>query len=86
MGSSRHFKINTWIFVSAVYYNSIPPEDRKGIIDSEKYPISLGITHEFCAGCVDKSKSVVEIACEEVHEECGYKVSPEQMRLVKTVR
>ncbi len=34
-------------------------------------------TTELCAGIVDKSKSLEEIACEEVLEECGYNVRPQ---------
>jgi 8-oxo-dGTP pyrophosphatase MutT (NUDIX family) len=32
------------------------------------------MTLELCAGIVDKSLSLVEIAQEEILEECGYKV------------
>jgi 8-oxo-dGTP pyrophosphatase MutT (NUDIX family) len=34
-------------------------------------------TTELCAGIVDKSKSLEEIACEEILEECGYNVRPQ---------
>ncbi len=34
-----------------------------------------GYTYELCAGIVDKALSLEEIACEEVDEECGYKVN-----------
>ena len=60
--------------LSAVYYNSIPAQDRVNTIDVDKYPASLGITLELCAGIVDKSKSLAEIAAEEMLEECGYKI------------
>jgi len=33
-----------------------------------------GFTYELCAGLVDKDKSLVEIAHEEIMEECGYDV------------
>jgi UDP-sugar diphosphatase len=33
-----------------------------------------GYTYELCAGIVDKDKSLVEIAHEEILEECGYHV------------
>jgi len=33
-----------------------------------------GYTMELCAGIVDKDKSLVHIAKEEIHEECGYDV------------
>ena len=36
---------------------------------------SAGFTFELCAGLIDKAKSLREIVVEEVHEECGYKVS-----------
>jgi UDP-sugar diphosphatase len=60
--------------LSAVYYNSIPAHDRLNTIEVDKYPASLGITLELCAGIVDKSKSLAEIAAEEMLEECGYKI------------
>ena len=42
-----------------------------------------GITLEICAGLIDKKdKSALEIAIEEVEEECGYKVQPDQMEFV----
>jgi len=34
-----------------------------------------GYTYELCAGLVDKEKSLVQIAKEEILEECGYEVS-----------
>ncbi|XP_044254423.1 uridine diphosphate glucose pyrophosphatase NUDT14-like [Tribolium madens] len=68
----------TLIFVKQfrppVYFGSIPEEDRKGSIDVNKYPAELGITLEMCAGLVDKDKPLVEIAKEEILEECGYDV------------
>jgi UDP-sugar diphosphatase len=57
-----------------VYYGSIPEEDRKNEIDVNKYPPDLGVTLELCAGLVDKDSSLVQIAKEEVLEECGYDV------------
>jgi len=33
-----------------------------------------GFTYELCAGLVDKDKSLVQIAKEEIFEECGYEV------------
>lgn len=49
-------------------------EDGSRSVDSTKYPGSLGVTHELCAGIVDKSLPPVDIAREEILEECGYKV------------
>jgi UDP-sugar diphosphatase len=46
-----------------------------------------GFTYELCAGLVDKSgKSLAAIASEEVLEECGYVVPPEELREVTTCR
>ena len=39
-------------------------------------------TYELCAGLVDKDKSLIEIAKEEIDEECGYKVSVESIQKV----
>lgn len=61
-------------FRPAVYYGSIPAEEKKGKIDVTRYPPELGITVELCAGIVDKNLSLEEIAKEEVLEECGYNV------------
>ena len=45
---------------------------------------SKGITLELCAGLCDKEgKSDLEVAIEEVEEECGYKVHPDQMKFVQ---
>lgn len=51
-----------------------------------KYPVNLAITLELCAGIVDKSKSLREIAQEEVLEECGYHVPLERIEEVMTYR
>ncbi|WP_104758897.1 NUDIX hydrolase [Helicobacter bizzozeronii] len=42
-----------------------------------------GYTYELCAGIVDKThKSIEEIACEEVLEECGYEVTPSMLEKI----
>lgn len=41
-----------------------------------------GFTYELCAGIVDKDKSLVEIAHEEILEECGFHVPLEQIQRV----
>ncbi|XP_063628120.1 uridine diphosphate glucose pyrophosphatase NUDT14-like [Cydia splendana] len=74
-------------FRPAMHFNSILPEDReKETIDIEKYPPSLGLALEICAGIVDKEKSVVDIAIEEVLEECGYNVPAEKMERIISYR
>lgn len=61
-------------FRPPVYYSAIPEADRKDHVDVKQYPGKLGVTLELCAGVVDKSKSLKEIAQDEVLEECGYQV------------
>lgn len=41
-----------------------------------------GFTYELCAGIVDKDKSLVEIAHEEILEECGYRVPLDRIQKV----
>ena len=41
-----------------------------------------GMTIELCAGIVDKNLSLVEIAMEEVEEECGYRVEVEHIKKI----
>jgi len=43
---------------------------------------SDGFTYELCAGIVDKDKSLIEIAHEEILEECGYYVPLEQIERI----
>ncbi|XP_076284502.1 uridine diphosphate glucose pyrophosphatase NUDT14 [Lasioglossum baleicum] len=65
------------------YFYTILPEGH-GPVDLEKYPLKLGLTLELCAGIVDKDKSLVEIARDELKEECGYEASAEALKLIKT--
>jgi UDP-sugar diphosphatase len=71
-----------------VYYKSIPENDRpkEGLIDIDKYPPSLGLTVEFCAGIVDKNKSLEEIAVDEIREECGYEVKVSDIQKIISCR
>lgn len=55
-------------------------------VDVEKYPPAIGITMELCAGIVDKDLPIIEIAREEVLEECGYDVPIERIEEVMTYR
>lgn len=81
------YTLNLWLWFPAVYFNSLAPEDRDGeFIDTEQYPAALGVTMELCAGIVDKDKPLLEIACEEVLEECGYHVKLTDLELVNTYR
>lgn len=72
--------------ISAVYYGIIAEAGCEKNIDLERFPPSLGVTIELCAGIVDKDKSWVQIAAEEVHEECGYSVPVERLETVLTYR
>ncbi|XP_038206746.1 uridine diphosphate glucose pyrophosphatase NUDT14-like [Zerene cesonia] len=74
-------------FRPAIYYNSIHPDDRQSkVIDTKKYPASLGIALEMCAGIIDKNKSVEQIAKEEVLEECGYDVPLDKLQRIISYR
>lgn len=44
------------------------------------------MTVEFCAGIVDKNKSLDEIAVEEVREECGYEVKASDLQKIISCR
>lgn len=46
--------------------------------------LSDGFTIELCAGIVDKQKSLEEITSEEIQEETGYKVRPEDITYIAT--
>lgn len=46
----------------------------------------MGLTVEFCAGIVDKNKSLEEIAVDEVREECGYEVKVSDMQRIISCR
>ena len=43
-----------------------------------------GMTHELCAGIVDKDASITQIAKEEILEECGYDVALEKIQRVSS--
>ncbi|BFZ11562.1 hypothetical protein BsWGS_14601 [Bradybaena similaris] len=55
-------------------------------IDTRKYPPSLGVTTELCAGIVDKNASLTQIAQAEVLEECGYDVPEEKLLKITSFR
>jgi UDP-sugar diphosphatase len=76
------------LLLVGVYYKSIPESDRPkdGYIDTVKYPPSMGLTVEFCAGIVDKTKTLEEIAVDEVREECGYEVKVSDMQKIISCR
>lgn len=71
---SRNVYVLVKQFRPAVYCSTIPEAERHGSVDIDEHPPSLGVTIAFCAGKVDKKLPVLEIAREEVLEECGYDV------------
>lgn len=83
---SRNVLICVKQFRPGVYLNSIPDCDKTDPINTSKYPPDLGLTLEFCAGIIDKNKSLEEIAAEEVLEECGYQVNPSNLEKIQTFR
>ncbi|KAK9707801.1 hypothetical protein QE152_g27622 [Popillia japonica] len=83
---TMYYTQNVKQFRPAVYLGSIPDDDRKDIVDTNKYPAELGITLELCAGIVDKDLTLEEIAAEEVLEECGYKIDPSILERVSSYR
>ncbi|KAG5322766.1 NUD14 pyrophosphatase, partial [Pseudoatta argentina] len=68
-------------FRPAVYYASL---EKQETIDVKRYPATLGITLELCAGIVDKDTSLVEIAREELKEECGYEAPTSSFKQIIT--
>lgn len=76
------------IFVSqfrpAVYYSSLP--EQQGKIDVKKYPPTLGLTLELCAGIVDKDLPTPDIVREELLEECGYDAPASSFQKISTCR
>lgn len=79
-------------FRPAVYYGQIFEylETVGGDYNSEelikKFPPKNAITVELCAGIVDKDLPLVDIAREELIEECGYNVPSERIEEVLKYR
>ena len=71
-------------FRPASYLNNVPLDTTN--VDLKMYPPSLGITLELCAGTVDKSKPIVEIAQAELKEECGYEAPLSAFQKIQTYR
>lgn len=69
-------------FRPAVYYASLP--EKQDVIDVERYPATLGLALELCAGIVDKDKPLIEIAREELKEECGYEAPTSAFKQITT--
>lgn len=70
-------------FRPAIYYAFLP-ENEQATVDLERYPATLGLSLELCAGIVDKEKPLVEIAREELREECGYEAPVSAFKQIST--
>lgn len=83
--STRDVLILVKQFRPSAYIQQVPEKERnQRKIDVEKYPASLGVTLEFCAGLEDKNIPSEEIAKEEILEECGYQVNTNQLEKIAT--
>nr|KAG5714435.1 hypothetical protein BaRGS_006881 [Batillaria attramentaria] len=73
----------------SIYVNSVEThEDESGQtrVDTSKYPGSLGLTLELCAGILDKDHTPQQTAQMELMEECGYKVPLDSIRKITAFR
>ncbi|GAB1601364.1 uridine diphosphate glucose pyrophosphatase-like isoform X1 [Argonauta hians] len=75
-------------FRPVVYLHRSSIQKKRGVesVDTQKYPGSLGITTELCAGILDKDMSAQEIAQAEILEECGYKVPLDSIERIMSYR
>lgn len=55
---------------------------RAPVMLNGKKEINDAYTYELCAGICDKDKSLEETVAEEIDEECGYSVEPENIELI----
>lgn len=78
------------LFISVIYHATISQDPNYETASPEsllkKYPVSSAFTYELCGGTVDKSKPHIEIAREEIFEECGYNVPIERIEFIMTYR
>jgi len=63
-----------------------PPVFLRSSKEEQETNPDCGFTYELCAGLIDKSKSFLEIAVEEIMEECGYAVSAAAIHPITAVR
>jgi UDP-sugar diphosphatase len=73
--------------VSVLLYNS----DRDSFVFVNQFRAAVyfhnnvnGITHELCAGIIDKKKSAIEIIQDEIFEECGYTVDTSRIEHINS--
>lgn len=81
----HHTELNALVIVRqfrpAVYAAQLR-EARQG--DQPDPPLSVGFSHELCAGIIDKNKPLQQIAQEEVLEETGYNAPADSIQPVVT--
>ncbi|XP_003740107.1 uridine diphosphate glucose pyrophosphatase [Galendromus occidentalis] len=82
--SSREKLLLVSQFRPAIYMNRIL--EKTFPIDTTKYPGSLGLTLELCAGITDKDKSLEQTMQEELEEEIGYKVPLDRISKITSYR
>lgn len=66
-------------------YNAMLPEKYQNV-DTNIYRPEDGLSVELCAGIVDKDLPIIEIARDELKEECGYEAPAESFEKVITYR
>jgi UDP-sugar diphosphatase len=73
-------------FRPAAFFACLPNREEIKEVDLKKYPASLGLTIELCSGVVDKDKPLINIAQDEVEEECGYQAPTSAFQQIFTYR
>ncbi|XP_041351539.1 uridine diphosphate glucose pyrophosphatase NUDT14-like isoform X2 [Gigantopelta aegis] len=86
--STRNVLVFVKQFRPVIYVASAETFSENGVdkIDTTKYPSSLGMTIELCAGIIDKDHTPQMIAQDELLEECGYKVPLDKIEKVTSYR
>lgn len=73
-------------FRPAVYYGSVPENDRKDTINTKKYPPEMGITIELCSAVVTNTQSVIEDVKQAVMTTFGYDIPATNIQKMASYR
>ena len=73
-------------YISALYLSQVPDKKSGTIIDTQKYNLLNGYSLELCSGLVDKTGKIVDIAKDEILEECGYDVPVNSLKKLFSFR
>ncbi|XP_023013529.2 uridine diphosphate glucose pyrophosphatase NUDT14 [Leptinotarsa decemlineata] len=88
--STRNVLVLVKQFRPSAYIQNVFSEtqrmEKEEKVDVNKFPPTLGITLEFCAGLEDKNIPSEEIAREEILEECGYNVDVSHLEKIGTIK